>query len=303
MTVRGVVPPVVTPLKEDGSFDRVSFDRNAKRMLDAGVHGLFVMGSSGEVAFSTDERRDEVTRAALEVADGAPVLVGAIDTQTARVIDHALRAQALGADGIVVTAPFYGLGGAPQVERHFRVIADAIDIPLWAYDLPVSVHTKLEAPMLIQLGVEGVLAGVKDSSGDDVFFRRLIMGNRDVGSPLTLLTGHEIVVDGAYLAGADGSVPGLANVAPKGYVRMWDAYQAGDWDAVRAEQERLVRIMDITSVVSGVTGFGAGVGAFKTALMLLGVFETNQMPEPVPTLEGENVEAIKRVLVEAGLLD
>lgn len=72
---------------------------------------------------------------------------------------------------------------------------------------------------------------------------------------------------------------------------------------MRAEQERLVRIMDITSVVSGVTGFGAGVGAFKTALMLLGVFETNQMPEPVPTLEGENVEGIKRVLVEAGLLD
>lgn len=302
MTIRGVVPPVVTPLKADGSFDRASFDRNASRMIDAGVHGLFVMGSSGEVAFSTDDRRDEVTKAAVEIAGDLPVLVGAIDTQTARVIEHAQRAEQLGADGIVVTAPFYGLGGAPQVERHFRVIADAINVPLYAYDLPVSVHTKLEAPMLIQLGTEGVIQGVKDSSGDDVFFRRLIIGNRAVGSPLTLLTGHEIVVDGAYLGGADGSVPGLANVDPEGYVRQWDAYQRGDWDAVRAEQDRLVELMDITSVVKGVTGFGGGVGAFKTALMLLEVFETNLMPEPVPTLEGENVEAVREVLKKCGML-
>ncbi len=304
MTLKGVVPPVVTPLNPDGSFDRVSFDRNARRMLDAGVHGLFVMGSSGEVAFSTDERREEVIRAAMEVADGkVPVLAGAIDTQTARVIEQAKAAEALGVDGIVVTAPFYGLGGQPQVERHFRQIAAAINTPLWAYDLPVPLHTKLEAPMLVQLGVEGVLAGVKDSSGDDVFFRRLILANRAAGSPLSLLTGHEIVVDGAYLGGADGSAPGLANVDPAGYVRQYEAYQRGDWDAVRDEQDRLVNLMDITSVVTGVTGFGAGVGAFKTALMLLGVFETNQMPEPVPTLEGANVDAVAKVLRDAGLLD
>ena len=304
MSLTGVIPPVVTPLTADGNFDYDSFARNANRMIDAGVHGLFAMGSSGEVAFSTSERRDEVTSAAIEVAAGrVPVVVGVIDMQTTRVIEHAQRTQELGAQGIVATAPFYALGGPAEVERHFRVIADNIDLPLYAYDIPVCVHTKLGVDMLMRLGEEGVLAGIKDSSGDDVSFRILSIKNRDAGSPLALLTGHEVVVDGAYMSGADGSVPGLANIDPHGYVRQWDAYQRGDWDAVREEQDRLVRLMMITQVVEGVAGFGAGVGAFKTALNLMGIFETNNMPEPVTSLTGSNVEAIAKVLAEVGLLD
>ena len=304
MSLTGVIPPVVTPLTAGGDFDYESFARNANRMIDAGVHGLFAMGSSGEVAFSTSERRDEVTSAAIEVAAGrVPVVVGVIDMQTTRVIEHAQRAQELGAAGIVATAPFYALGGPAEVERHFRVIADNIDLPLYAYDIPVCVHTKLGVDMLMRLGEEGVLAGIKDSSGDDVSFRILSIKNRDAGSPLALLTGHEVVVDGAYMSGADGSVPGLANIDPHGYVRQWDAYQRGDWDAVREEQDRLVRLMMITQVVEGVAGFGAGVGAFKTALNLMGIFETNNMPEPVTSLTGSNVEAIAEVLAEVGLLD
>ena len=304
MSLTGVIPPVVTPLTAGGDFDYESFARNANRMIDAGVHGLFAMGSSGEVAFSTSERRDEVTSAAVEVAAGrVPVVVGVIDMQTTRVIEHAQRAQELGAAGIVATAPFYALGGPAEVERHFRVIADNIDLPLYAYDIPACVHTKLGVDMLMRLGEEGVLAGIKDSSGDDVSFRILSIKNRDAGSPLALLTGHEVVVDGAYMSGADGSVPGLANIDPHGYVRQWDAYQRGDWDAVREEQDRLVRLMMITQVVEGVAGFGAGVGAFKTALNLMGIFETNNMPEPVTSLTGSNVEAIAKVLAEVGLLD
>ena len=304
MSLTGVIPPVVTPLTASGDFDYESLARNANRMIDAGVHGLFAMGSSGEVAFSTSERRDEVTSAAIEVAAGrVPVVVGVIDMQTTRVIEHAQRAQELGAQGIVATAPFYALGGPAEVERHFRVIADNIDLPLYAYDIPVCVHTKLGVDMLMRLGEEGVLAGIKDSSGDDVSFRILSIKNRDAGTPLSLLTGHEVVVDGAYMSGADGSVPGLANIDPHGYVRQWDAYQRGDWDAVREEQDRLVRLMMITQVVEGVAGFGAGVGAFKTALNLMGIFETNNMPEPVTSLTGSNVEAIAKVLAEVGLLD
>ena len=90
MSLTGVIPPVVTPLTASGDFDYESFARNANRMIDAGVHGLFAMGSSGEVAFSTSERRDEVTSAAIEVAAGrVPVVVGVIDMQTTRVIEHA----------------------------------------------------------------------------------------------------------------------------------------------------------------------------------------------------------------------
>ena len=104
------------------------------------------------------------------------------------------------------------------------------------------------------------------------------------------------------MCGADGSVPGLANIDPHSYVEQWRAYQAGDWDKVREIQDHLARLMFVTRVVKATVGFGAGVGAFKTALWQMGVFNTNQMREPVQKLEGEDVEAIRRVLEREGML-
>jgi 4-hydroxy-tetrahydrodipicolinate synthase len=102
------------------------------------------------------------------------------------------------------------------------------------YDLPICVHTNSLRRCSSSSRPEERIVGVKDSSGDDVGFRWLCELNADAGSPLTLLTGHETVVDGAYLAGADGSVPGLANVDPAGYVRLHRAAMAGDWATVRS---------------------------------------------------------------------
>ncbi|BAQ32397.1 dihydrodipicolinate synthase family protein [Bifidobacterium scardovii] len=300
---RGVIPPVVTPLTASGEVDKASFVRSINRMIDAGVDGLFTLGSSGEVAFSTDARRREIIETVMNAVDGrVPVLVGCIDTETNRVIEHAKAAEELGASAIVATCPFYALGGMEEVERHFRLIHDAVpDLPLFAYDIPVCVHTKLPGDLLVRLGKDGVLAGVKDSSNDDVAFRFLADDNAKAGHPLTLLTGQEVVVDGAYMAGADGSVPGLANVEADGYVRMWNAAETGDWDAVRKEQDRLSALMRIVTVPQDVAGFGAGVGAFKTAMALLGVIDTNQMPDPVLPLKDENVKRIAAVLRECGM--
>ena len=299
----GVVPPVVTPDTPDHQLDVVSFERSINRLIEAGVDGLFFLGSSGEVVFATDERRDQIVREAVRIVDHrVPVLVGIIDTETERVLEHGRRALALGADALVATAPFYALGGPADIEEHFRILHQELDAPLFAYDIPVCVHTKLPWKMLARLGAEGVLAGVKDSSGDDVSFRYLVQENEKNGHPLTLLTGHEIVVDGALLSGADGSVPGLANVAPEGYVRMWKAAQEGNWAEVKREQDRLNEISHIFDVTSGVQGYGAGVGAFKCALNLMGIFDSDQMPRPVKPLDGQNREAIKQVLIANGLL-
>lgn len=299
----GVVPPVVTPDTPDHQLDVVSFERSINRLIEAGVDGLFFLGSSGEVVFASDERRDQIVREAVRIVDHrVPVLVGIIDTETERVLEHGRRALALGADALVATAPFYALGGPADVEEHFRILHQELDAPLFAYDIPVCVHTKLSWKMLARLGAEGVLAGVKDSSGDDVSFRYLVQENEKNGHPLTLLTGHEIVVDGALLSGADGSVPGLANVEPEGYVRMWKAAQAGNWAEVKREQDRLNEISHIFDVTTGVQGYGAGVGAFKCALNLMGIFDSDQMPRPVKPLDGQNREAIKQVLVANGLL-
>lgn len=299
--ITGVVPPLVVPLK-DGEIDIPSLERHVNRMIDAGIHGLFVNGSSGEVAFSTDLRRDEALVETLRIVDGRiPILAGVIDTETERVVSHIRRAQAIGVDAVVATTPFYALQGEAEVYEHFRVLRSETDLPIFAYDIPVCVHWKLTPKVLLNLATEGVLQGVKDSSGDDVSFRWLALENEKLGHPLSLLTGHEVVVDGAYMSGADGCVPGLGNVDPAGYVRQWDAYQAGDWAAVRAEQDRLAKLMRIVQV-QGVQGFGAGVGAFKTALKALGVFDTNEMPRPVKALEGDNEAWVEGVLREVGLL-
>ena len=156
---------------------------------------------------------------------------------------------------------------------------------------------------MVRLGKEGVLQGVKDSSGDDVQFRWLCIENEEAGHPLQVFTGHEVVVDGAYMSGADGSVPGLGNIDPYSYVEQWKAYQAGDWERVREIQNHLAKLMGVTRNVHATVGFGAGVGAFKTALWQMGVFNTNQMREPVQPLVGEDVEAIVAVLKANGLMD
>lgn len=302
--IKGVIPPVVIPLTEERTLDLKAFSRNVERMIDAGVDGLFFLGSSGEVAFLTDAQRQHVLQEAVSIVRGrVPVLAGIIDMETLRVIDQAKRAEAIGVDGLVATAPFYALGGPKETERHFRAIRENTSLPLFAYDLPVCVHTKLDPTMLVRLGTEGVLQGVKDSSGDDVSFRWLILENEDAGHPLQLLTGHEVCVDGAYLAGADGSVPGLANVDPVSYVEQWRAFQAGDWARVKEIQDHLARLMFVTRCVKATVGFGAGVGAFKTALWQMGIFETNQMREPVQPLVGDDVAAIVDVLKSEGMME
>ena len=302
LAFRGVIPPLLTPLTTDGQLDEPSLERLIEHHMAGGVDGLFVLGSSGEVAFFEDEMRDQVLAAAVRLVAGrVPVLAGIIDTQTRRVLAQLRRAEEIGVAAVVATAPFYAITGPEEVERHFRAIAAATDLPVFAYDLPVCVHTKLDADLLVRLGRECVLAGVKDSSGDDVGFRRLVMKNEAAGSPLTLLTGHEVVVDGSYLAGGHGSVPGLGNVDPGGFVRMDRAARAGDFARVRAEQQRLAALFEIAFAPVGKVGPAAGVGAFKTALYLMGIFDTNTMSAPMTALEGEDVERVRAVLTSLGI--
>ncbi|MFG3541598.1 dihydrodipicolinate synthase family protein [Streptomyces clavifer] len=299
----GVIPPVVTPLTADGELDRPSLERVVGHLLDGGVSGLFALGSSGETAYLTPGQQDEVIKVITAASGGqVPVLVGAIETTTNRAIERGRAAAALGADAVVVTAPFYTRTHATEIDRHFRDIADAVELPLLAYDVPVCVHSKLDPELLLPLAADGVLAGVKDSSGDDGSFRRLAIGARGIPG-FAVLTGHELVVDAMMLSGADGSVPGLGNVDPHGYVRLHEAAVRGDWAAAKAEQDRLVALFDIVGAVAPGTASAtaAGLGAFKTALMLRGIIATNVMSPPMRRLDAAETARIAAHLDRAGL--
>jgi 4-hydroxy-tetrahydrodipicolinate synthase len=303
----GVVPPTITPLTPEGAVDTASLERLVSRLLEAGVDGIFALGSSGETVFLTDEARDQVLEVTVKTVGGqVPVLAGCIEPTTPRVLARTSAAERLGADAVVVTAPFYAIVGPHEVERHLRAVASATDLPVLAYDLPQCVHTKLSGALLAQLAAEGVLAGVKDSSGDDVAFRQLVLALRDRApeADFSVLTGHEVVVDGMMLAGASGSVPGLGNVDPDGYVRLHQACLAGDWESARREQDRLTRLFRIVDAADPATTAGAtrGVGAFKTALTLLGVIDSNAVSLPMRPLDDVETERVRAQLVESGLL-
>jgi len=300
---RGTIPPVVTPFTADGDLDLPSLDRVVDHLIDGGMDGLFILGSSGQVAYLTDDERDTVTRHVGERAAGrVPVLVGTPDFTARRVAEQAARAERLGADAVVVTAPLYAINDVAETERHFRMVAAAVEIPVFAYNVPVRVHSYLGVDLLVRLGTDGVIAGVKDSSGDDVGFRRLVAANERAGHPLVLLTGHEVMVDGMYLLGADGAVPGLANVDPAAYTRLRQAAEVGDWSAARDEQNRIARLFDIAFVPQGRSGDAGGIGAFKAALALLGVIDSAAMPAPLEGLSDDDTASIREILAEVGLL-
>jgi 4-hydroxy-tetrahydrodipicolinate synthase len=309
--LRGVVPPVCTPLDSRGKVDTASLARLVEHLVNGGVHGLFALGSTGEVAYLTDEQRVTTLRTVVEAAAGrVPVLAGVIDTTTARVIDHAGAAAALGADALVATAPFYTRTHAKEIAGHFRRLRAAVDLPLFAYDIPVAVHSKLSAGLVRELAEDGTLAGLKDSSGDEGGLRRLLVelggrGGREVGPApgFSVLTGSELTVDAALLAGADGVVPGIGNVDPAGYVRLYEAARAGDWTLAAQEQERLVELFGMVDVgpEADMGRSSSALGSFKAALHLLGVIECGGTAFPQIPLSAESVAGVGRHLRAAGL--
>lgn len=304
----GIVPPVCTPFHADLSVDTASLRRLVAHLLDGGVDGLFILGSTSEVAFLTAEQRTLVAETVTEaVAGRVPVLAGVIDMTTPRVIEHARAVEKTGVDGIVATAPFYTRTHPVEIAHHFHLLREAVDLPLIAYDLPVSVHSKLDGGMLLDLAAEGVLSGVKDSSGDEGGLRDLLVQRADRGAPVagfSVLTGSETTVDSALAMGADGAVPGLGNVDPEAYVRLYRAFQRGDRDAARTEQERLVRLMRLVNAAPAHRmGRGSSaLGAFKAALALRGVIECAVTAPPQIPLNDEEIDFVRGHLVQAGLL-
>ncbi|GLV75895.1 dihydrodipicolinate synthase family protein [Streptomyces hygroscopicus] len=309
--LRGVVPPVCTPLDSQGEVDTASLARLVEHLIQGGVHGLFALGSTSEVVYLTDDQRATALRTVIDTAGGRlPVLAGVIDTTTARVAAHARTAAELGADAVVATAPFYTRTHGKEIAGHFRRLRQDVDLPLFAYDIPVSVQSKLSSALVRELAEDGTLAGVKDSSGDEGGLRRLIveLGGRDgrahgAAPRFSVLTGSELTVDAALLAGVDGVVPGLGNVDPAGYVRLYDAARAGDWAGAAQEQERLVELFAMVDVgpEADMGRSSSALGAFKHALRLLGVIDDGATAFPQIPLSAGSVAEVAQRLRDAGL--
>lgn len=305
--LRGVVPPVCTPFTADYQVDEKSLRKLINHLIDGGVHGLFILGSTSEVAYLTDENRAAVIRITMDEVKGrVPVVVGAIDTTTLRVIEHVKTAVAAGVEGIVITAPFYVRTHPAEIANHFRLVKKACpDTPIYAYDIPIAVNgVKLELGMLLTLAKEGVIQGIKDSSGNDAGIRAAILGTQKLKlENFVVLTGSELTVDSALMFGADGVIPGIGNVDPAGYVKIYDLVKAGDFAGARKEQERLFEMFALVDVgAPDRMGRGSSaIGAFKAALKLIGIIEDARTAPPAIPLNENEIAAIKPFLTQAGL--
>jgi 4-hydroxy-tetrahydrodipicolinate synthase len=303
LKLHGIIPPVVTPLTNDFQVDEASLRRVVRHLLKGGVHGLFLLGSTSEVIFLNDKQRAEAIRIAVDEAAGSvPVVAGVIDPTTDRCIENARQAKALGVDGLVLTSQFYTRTSQAETIDHFSYVKEAVDLPVIAYDIPVCVHTKLTRETIREMYERKLICAVKDSSGDDGNMRMLMRDFADKPD-FAVLTGSETTVDYAMLGGAHGCVPGLGNVDPAGYVRLYEAARAGDWVKARAEQERLIALFDI--VFHGVphtSPNASGVGGFKTAMQMMGIIENRHMSRPNRVLPDAAVAKVRAILTETGML-
>ncbi|MGI8482632.1 MAG: dihydrodipicolinate synthase family protein [Thermomicrobiales bacterium] len=301
--LHGIIPPVCTPLTPDGEVSVRDLTNLLTFLLDAGVHGLFMLGSTSEAIGLTDAQQELVIATAVEVAaNRVPVLAGAIDFTTNRVIDRARRAASHGIDGLVVCAPFYIKPSQAEIVRHFQQVRSTIDLPIMAYDIPSAVQTKIERPTLRTLATDGAIVGLKDSSGQEANFRGAILDNRDLPE-FRIFTGSELMTDVALTMGAHGCVPGLGNVDPAGYVRLYEASQAGATATMRAEQERLYSLFSITGVAKrpGIGWSAAAWGSFKVALKMRGVIDNADPTSPMSPLSADEHTAIGEIVKQAGL--
>ena len=306
--LRGVVPPVCTPFTADYEVDEKSLRRLINYLIDGGVTGLFVLGSTSEVAYLTDKRRADVIRIAIdETAGRVPVVAGAIDMTTLRVNEHVRAAVAAGIDGIVTTGPFYARTHPEEIALHFRLVKkECGDLPLYAYNIPVATNgVILETATVLELANEGVIQGLKDSSGNDAGIRAVVLGAQKMGlKEFVVLTGSELTVDSALMAGAHGVVAGVGNIDPAGYVKIFNLVAAGDYKSARAEQERLTEMFGLSDVGAlGRMGRGSSaIGAFKASLKLLGIIEDARVAPPQIPLNSDEIAAIIPFLRNANLL-
>ncbi len=301
-TLHGIIPPMCTPLTDEGDIDVPSIDTLIEHLLSCGVHGIFALGSTGEFASLTARQRQTLLTSVMAAVKGrVPVLVGILDTSTARCIEQGLIAREAGADAVVLASIYYYRVSQIELINHFRAVREAVGLPLLAYDVP-TVNVKLEYATVKQLADEGVIVGLKDSSGATEAFRRVLLGTRDTG--FRAFTGSELIVDACLRMGAHGSVPGLANVLPAEYVQLYTLAGVGDWAAAAKIQERLLACFFelITQGDPGYSVSSSALGGFKTGLKLRGAISSTHIAAPLHSFGPAEEERVADVMRRHGFL-
>jgi dihydrodipicolinate synthase/N-acetylneuraminate lyase len=286
---------MVTPLKERDQLDIDGLERLVEHILAGGVHGLFILGTTGEgPSLSYKLRMELIERVCRQTNGRVPILVGVTDTSFAESVNLAEHAADEGAAAVVLSAPYYFPLRQQELTGYVERIAAEIPLPIFLYNMPS--HTKLvfEIDLLKRALELPNIVGLKDSSGQFVYFQSVqhVVKER---ADFSLLVGPEELLAATVLLGSDGGVPGGSNLFPRLYVNLFQAASDGDLPLVQRLHEQVMRI---STTLYRVGNYGSGITiALKSALTCLGICGP-AMAEPFTPAAFEDEEKVRRVLAE-----
>lgn len=246
MKPEGVYTALLTPFKEDGSIDEGALEANVDFLVRQGVNGIFPLGTTGEMPLLDGDERKRVAKRVVDTAGKrVPVVVHVGDVSTARTIELARHAEAIGADGISAICPyFYGVDDR-EIAEHYRQISQAVSdsFYIFAYTIPSNGRNYITPELMLELlETTPNIRGLKNSS--DSFSDMQRMANLAPES-FSLMIGPDQLFLAALQIGAAGNVSGLSNAFPEFYVRLYRHYRLGEWEQAKREQRRIERLVGL----------------------------------------------------------
>lgn len=286
---RGVFPAAVTHFRDDQALDLDATMRHLDMMIEAGIHGLIVLGSVGEnTALEYGEKMAVLERAVARVAGRIPVLSGVAETTTRLACRFAADARGAGASGLMVLPAMVYRSDRRETMAHFRAVASAGDLPILCYNNPVSYGVDITPEMFAELADEPRFVAVKESS-DNV--RRITDLKRLCGGRYILFCGVDDLFLESMLLGAEGWVAGLVNAFPRETVCLWDLASAGRWDEALALYRWFTPLLHLDT-------HPKLVQCIKLAVAECGLGSPLTRPPRLP-LEGEERERVLKIIRDA----
>ncbi|RKU17167.1 hypothetical protein C6501_04505 [Candidatus Poribacteria bacterium] len=292
----GIFSPTVTPLDEKERVDELGFVKQLNRLIDNGVHGIYLLGSSGEFTTLTNAERERAMDIATKtIAGRVPIICCVMDTSTQRVIQNIEIAQQFDIDAVAATPGYYYPStDDADIIQFYQEIAASTELPVLIYNIPSTAKTAIKPHVVAQLADDCEnIVGMKDSSGDWINCLNLLTLLRE-RDDFSILIGSHFIIGAAVLFGADGGVISISNVAPKEAVALYNAAKARDIDEVDRLQKWMIKLSKLYT-------YGQGVSGMKACLEILGVCKAHTTSPLLPLSDTAKAE-LKELLTELGLL-
>ena len=293
----GVIPPLVTPLADEYNLDFPGLGKLIGHVLKGGVHGLFILGTTGEGPSLSLKLKYKMIEESTRIVSGrVPVLVGITDASFAESISLSKHAADCGADAVVLAPPYYFPSGQAELLEYLEHITPRLHLPLLLYNMPAMTKVDIGVETLLRASEIDGIVGFKDSSCNMIRFHEYILAMK--GNPaFSLLIGPEELLAESVLFGGHGGIPGGANIFPELYVDMYNAAKEGDISAILKLQGKIFILRKLYSCGQYASSLIKGI---KCALNCLDIC-SDFMAEPFHSFGEEQRKEIIKVLIELEL--